>query len=456
MLKEHSSLVRRLAIGIDAGLMSAAFLLAFRARFQHWPTASEELAAYGWTALVFTTICIFILYQAGLYTKLRYLSFREVAGRLAGAFAGTTLVTAAILFLSHATGYSRLLFFGFVFFALVLVGASRLGTKYVLEKIRARGHNYRAVLLVGQGDERNRLENLFQPGNPYGIKIAGTVDIENEDPETFARRLTGGIIDEVYFALPREREQPKLIDPLLEQAQTAGKTCRILLGIEEKHGRRCRFTRLAGRPMVVLQPAGIDPDQLALKRLIDVTGALVGLFLNLILFPAIALAIKLDSPGPIFFRQTRIGRNGRRFALYKYRSMYRDAESSKPDLIARNEIDGAAFKLSNDPRITRTGRFLRRTSLDELPQFWNVLTGEMSLVGTRPPTPDEVKQYGLKHYRRLAIKPGITGLWQVSGRNRITSFDEIVKLDTRYIEQWSLGLDFRILLQTLAAAWSGR
>jgi exopolysaccharide biosynthesis polyprenyl glycosylphosphotransferase len=456
MLKEHATITRRLALAIDAGLLAAAFLLAFAARFQRWPNGPWELADYGWAALVFGVLFIFGLYRAGLYLKLRYLGYREIAGRLLLSFAGSGLVTAALLFLAHATGYSRLLFLCFIMFSLVLVAASRLGNKFVLEKLRTRGYNYRAVLLAGRGPGRNRLEELFSVGNPYGVRVAGTIDLENETPDSFARHLTGAVIDEVYFALSRDQDRPELLDPFLEQAETAGKTCKILLSINEKYRNRCRFTRLAGLPLVVLRPAGPDPDQLILKRMIDIFGAGVGLLANLVLFPVIALAVKLDSPGPVFFRQLRIGRNGRPFTLYKYRSMYLDAEARKKELEEANEIAGAAFKIADDPRITRVGRFLRRTSLDEMPQFLNVLSGEMSLVGTRPPTPDEVEKYGLDHYRRLAMKPGITGLWQVSGRNRITDFDEIVRLDTHYIENWSLGLDFRILGKTLIAVWTGR
>jgi lipopolysaccharide/colanic/teichoic acid biosynthesis glycosyltransferase len=178
--------------------------------------------------------------------------------------------------------------------------------------------------------------------------------------------------------------------------------------------------------------------------------------LNLLFFPLIATAIKIDSPGPIFFRQQRIGENGRPFFLYKYRSMYINAETRKAELDHQNEMNGPVFKIENDPRITRVGRFLRRFSIDELPQFWNVLRGEMSLVGTRPPTPDEVEKYALHHYRRLSIKPGITGLWQVSGRNRINDFNEIVKLDVQYIDQWSLWLDCKIILKTFKAIRSGK
>ncbi len=196
-----------------------------------------------------------------------------------------------------------------------------------------------------------------------------------------------------------------------------------------------------GKPFVV--------GQLFLKRCLDVAGALAGLGLTVFLFPFIALAIRLDSPGPLFFRQVRVGESGRLFTCWKFRSMYRDAERQQKELIPLNEMSGALFKIRNDPRVTRVGRFLRRMSLDELPQFWNVLRGEMSLVGTRPPTPEEVAGYGYKHRKRICIKPGITGLWQVSGRNDIRDFDEVVRLDIEYIDQWSLWLDIKILMKTV-------
>jgi lipopolysaccharide/colanic/teichoic acid biosynthesis glycosyltransferase len=161
------------------------------------------------------------------------------------------------------------------------------------------------------------------------------------------------------------------------------------------------------------------------------------------------LAIRLESPGPIFFGQTRVGENGRKFTCWKFRSMYLDAEERKRELLHLNEMGGAIFKIRDDPRVTRVGKFLRKTSLDELPQFWNVLRGEMSLVGTRPPTPDEVEKYENWQRRRISIKPGLTGLWQVSGRNSISDFNEVVRLDLKYIDGWSLGLDIKLLLKTL-------
>lgn len=183
------------------------------------------------------------------------------------------------------------------------------------------------------------------------------------------------------------------------------------------------------------------------KRLIDITGALAGLVITAILFIPIAIAVKLDSPGPILFSQTRCGLLGKRFRLWKFRSMVTDAEALKTQV--KNQAKGPIFKNESDPRITRVGRFLRRTSLDELPQFWQVLKGDMSLVGTRPPTPDEVDQYTVSQWRRLDVKPGMTGEWQTNGRSQIYNFEDVVQLDLRYQQSWSPMYDLKLILKTL-------
>ncbi len=191
------------------------------------------------------------------------------------------------------------------------------------------------------------------------------------------------------------------------------------------------------------------------KRSIDILGACVGLLLTAALFPFIALMILLDSPGPILYAQERVGLAGRRFRMFKFRSMVTNADA-KQHLVTNASPDGLLFKSPTDPRVTRVGRFLRRTSLDELPQFWHVLKGEMSLVGTRPPRPQEVERYSPTHWSRLAVKPGITGLWQVSGRSEILDFEQVVALDRRYQAQWSLALDLRIIWQTVVTIFTGR
>ncbi len=195
---------------------------------------------------------------------------------------------------------------------------------------------------------------------------------------------------------------------------------------------------------------------LILKRFIDIIGSLVGLAITAVITPFVALAIKLDSPGPVFFSQVRIGRNGRRFKIYKFRSMRMDAEEEKKDLENQNEMNGLMFKIKEDPRITKVGAFIRKTSIDELPQFYNILKGDMSLVGTRPPTEDEFEKYSGHYRRRISMTPGLTGMWQVSGRSDIEDFDDVVKLDLQYIDNWSLGLDIRILIKTVGVVIFGR
>ena len=185
------------------------------------------------------------------------------------------------------------------------------------------------------------------------------------------------------------------------------------------------------------------------KRLLDILGGAIGTILFLMMYPFVAVAIKFDSPGSVLFKQKRVGKNGRVFNLYKFRSMYRDAEERKQELMAENEMNGALFKVKNDPRITRVGKWLRKTSLDEFPQFLNVLKGEMSLVGTRPPTLDEVEKYQPEHLKRISAKPGITGLWQISGRNKITDFEQVVALDCKYLDSWRLLDDIKILFRTV-------
>ena len=192
------------------------------------------------------------------------------------------------------------------------------------------------------------------------------------------------------------------------------------------------------------------------KRAIDLFVSIVGFIILLPVFLILMLAVKLDSPGPVFFKQDRVGKNGRIFHIYKFRSMYMDAEERKAELMKYNEMQGLMFKMEDDPRIFPIGKFMRKFSIDELPQFWNVLRGDMSLVGTRPPTLDEFEKYEAHHRARLSNKPGLTGMWQVSGRSKITDFEEVVSLDTAYISNWNLAMDVRILFKTVKVVLLGR
>ena len=194
---------------------------------------------------------------------------------------------------------------------------------------------------------------------------------------------------------------------------------------------------------------------LGMRRYLDIIGAIVGLIVSAPIILLVAVPLLLESRGGLFFKQQRVGRNGRLFYMYKLRSMYANAEQRKKEFEEKNHMQGLMFKMDNDPRITKVGRFIRKFSIDELPQFYNVLRGDMSLAGTRPPTLDEFEQYSSHHKRRLSMRPGITGLWQVSGRSQIEDFEEVVRLDCQYIDNWSPGLDIKILFKTLGVLFTG-
>lgn len=257
------------------------------------------------------------------------------------------------------------------------------------------------------------------------------------------------LVDEVFICLPGV---PVLeIRDMIQRFEEMGLVCHYNVDIFSRSNPNTYVQKMAGYSVISFSLKTMDSRRLLVKRLMDIAGAVVGLAITGMLTPFVALAIKLDSPGPVFFSQTRIGKNGRRFKIWKFRSMYVDAEERKKELEARNEVKGLMFKLEDDPRITRVGKFIRKTSIDETPQFWNILIGDMSLVGTRPPTEDEFEQYNGYYRRRMSITPGLTGMWQVSGRSDIQDFEEIVKLDLEYIDNWSLGLDFKILFKTVFA-----
>jgi len=289
------------------------------------------------------------------------------------------------------------------------------------------------------------------------ISIGEEHEIENShhkvDAKTFQESLKQHVIDEIYFAVPLKDFNE--IKDYVRVCEEMGITSRILLELSDLTQSRAHVANLGTFPMLTVHSVSLNNLQIYLKRTLDIFGALVGLLLSSVIGLVAAIAIKLDSPGPVFYYQNRVGMNGRIFKVYKFRSMYIDADERKKELASQNEMSGdLMFKLKNDPRVTRVGRFIRKASVDELPQFFNVLKGDMSLVGTRPPTVDEVRHYESYHRRRISIKPGITGMWQVSGRSSITNFDEVVKLDTKYIDQWSVWLDFKIMIKTIIVVFA--
>lgn len=278
-----------------------------------------------------------------------------------------------------------------------------------------------------------------------------TVNAGRDNVLELARQMP---LDEVFIDLPEEDKE--YVRHIIYELESMGIACHYNIDIIERPQKEVRVDDFAGYTVVTYSLNHVDYRRMAIKRLIDIVGGLAGCILTAVLTPFVALAIKADSPGPVFFAQTRIGKNGRRFKIYKFRSMYVDAEERKKELETQNEMQGLMFKMDNDPRITRVGRFIRKTSIDEFPQFFNIVKGDMSLVGTRPPTEDEFEQYNSHYRRRISMTPGLTGLWQISGRSEIVDFDEVVKLDLAYIDNWTLGLDLKILLRTIGVVLTGK
>lgn len=283
-------------------------------------------------------------------------------------------------------------------------------------------------------------------------KIRGIPVVAGRDDLLEAATLMA--LDEVFLNLPGISQSS--MEEIIHGFKDMGVDCHYSLELPGMDANSSRVDSFGNYTVITYTHFQSSYKRQMIKRAMDIAGGLAGMLITLCFFPFVALAIKIDSRGPVLFSQIRIGRNGRRFKIYKFRSMYVDAEERKKELEAQNEIRGLMFKMENDPRITRVGAFLRKTSIDELPQFYNVFKGDMSLVGTRPPTEDEFERYNQYYRRRISMTPGLTGMWQVSGRSNVENFDDVVRYDLMYIDNWSLRLDIKILFQTIGVVLFGR
>lgn len=282
------------------------------------------------------------------------------------------------------------------------------------------------------------------------------IPIVSDHGEEYLEFATQNVVDEVFIQVDDMQSREHFLKNMILEFEKMGVVVNLNLDLFDLGltGEK-RIYNLEQYHVVAFSSRLFDYRMVMIKRLVDIMGSLIGLFITVIIGIFLAPILLLESKGPLIFCQKRVGVNGRIFNFYKFRSMYADAEERKKELMAQNEMQGLMFKMENDPRITKTGAFIRKTSIDELPQFWNVLKGDMSLVGTRPPTLDEYQQYSYYQKRRISFRPGITGLWQISGRNDIKEFDEVVRLDLEYIDNWSLLLDFKIIIRTIWVVLKG-
>jgi exopolysaccharide biosynthesis polyprenyl glycosylphosphotransferase len=462
MLKQHDRELHTLLLMTDVGLCVGVFTLCLGLAGVATPLGvlgSWRLLLLG--ALAAGALPAAIRALEGRQTRLESMLAAARNLLLAGAIAAVVLAAAAFV-LSAPVGPWLLL--QLVAGQLLAVGLLRLSILGGLRGLRRRGRNYRNILVLGTGPRAREFTDTLDAHPEWGLRLIGYVD-EGDcplDPSIPSARvfklidfpdlLRDEVVDEVITACPRSMLAN--IGPAVEACSAAGVPLTVMTDLFGEYLPPPRVKRFGAHAALSFAPVQHGVAKLAVKRLFDVLGAALGLAVAAPVLAVAAVAIRVTSSGPILFRQLRCGVHGRPFVMYKLRTMGTDAEARRDDLTELNEMSGPVFKMKQDPRITPIGRLLRTFSIDELPQLWNVLVGDMSLVGPRPPLPAEVAQYDTAERRRLSMRPGLTCLWQITGRNSI-GFDEWVKLDLKYIDGWSLASDLKILFLTIPVVFQG-
>jgi len=478
MLKQKARVIAQIVFGVDLVLTSIAFFAAFFIRDlflpivdpARFPTGlfplSEYLKIYPLVLIIWSVL----LFSYNSYHSHRTVPLtREALTTIRVVLVGNILL-ATLAYLLPLRQLSRAWFVLFAVLATLLLVAEKVLVRVLARWVRSKGLNYRTVLIVGTGRRATDIARMILGHKYWGYKILGFVSDGHKLSNGWARyRVFGTVpdlrrilesgqtaepIDEIVFAVTRKKlDEMKQIFIMCEEL---GIRTRVAMNIFSNRVARLEIEELEGVPFLTFTTTPSNETQLAAKRLLDIAVSLLLLALVVPVMAIAALAIKLTSPGSVVFKQKRIGLNGRMFTLYKFRTMIADAHERREEVAHLNEMNGPVFKAKDDPRVTAVGRWMRRFSLDEIPQLWNVLKGDMSLVGPRPPIPEEVASYHRWHRRRLSMKPGLTCLWQISGRNQIQDFDRWMELDLQYIDNWSPSLDMKILLRTIPAVLSGK
>ncbi len=469
MLKKKARIITLFIYMVDIFLTVASFYLAYFIRDYLFSRFEYErlfpIGDYNWFLLVIIPLWSALFFYTGTY-RFSYAKspMRELVRIWAAVVIGMFCL-GAVVFLSRSFYFSRLFLATFGAVNITLLTLGRISIYLWARSGRKSTHNRRNIVIVGTGEDARNIAETIERHSNWGLRFLGFVTPDRSiatDPRD--GRVLGSVgeiqdiveryfVDEVIFALSRDRvEDMEDVFLLLEDL---GINARLVLNIFPHMISRVHLDELENIPLLTFTTIPTNEFALMVKRVIDVCVSAMLLLLFSPFIAAIAVLIKATSPGPVIFIQRRCGLNGRVFNMYKFRSMYIDAEERVHELKEANEVDGPVFKMKRDPRITPIGMFLRRTSLDELPQLWNVLKGDMSMVGPRPPLPEEVAKYERWQRRRLSMKPGLTCIWQISGRSKI-SFQEWMRLDLQYIDNWSLWLDLKIIFKTIPAVLSGR
>ena len=481
MLKERARILSVSIFSLDLLLVSAAFLCAYAVRDAVLPRLAPETfhsrlySLQEYLPLLPLALAIWgvLLLSSGRYRSHRTVPLLDEAWAIIRVSVSGAILFTLALYVSRwderllsDDRISRFWALLFAVFSCLFLLTEKLALRMTSRYVRSHGFNYRTVLIVGTSPAALRIADSIHGHRFWGFRILGFIRNGHKAEEPWPGRypilgeiadipriVESNVVDDVIFAVHR-RELDRLEDLFLS-LQEQGIRTRFAMDLFPHTRAQVQLEDLDGMPLLSFATTPTSQLQLMLKRTLDVAVAALLLLLALPIVGVIALAIKVTSGGNVLFRQTRCGLNGRFFTLYKFRTMVEGAEERRRELLHLNEMDGPVFKLRSDPRVTAFGRFLRRFSLDELPQLWNVLRGDMSLVGPRPPIPEEVAKYQRWQRRRLAMKPGMTCLWQVSGRNDL-DFDRWMQLDLEYIDSWSPLLDVKILLKTIPAVLSGK
>ncbi len=463
--------IRKFTILSDLILINLSFVLAYIVRYRfEWlaeNTIQVPYTGYLSQQLLLNLLLVMTFVQNKVWQRRRGEFWLDEVSRVLYATATAVTIIVAYTFFFRPLAVSRLMLIWAFAFIVIFISLARLVRRALLSLLYRQGRLVDRALVVGSGEVARGLMRTLLVRRDLGYQAVGYLDDGSGNDNMGLERIPhlGSLPDleqtlrqfpnlhTVFIALPGEMHQH--ISATLAVCHHHNVRAQVVPDVLQLSLNRVEFNNMAGIPILGVREVRISRAQLALKRALDLTIIALGGIPALLVGLVIALAIKLDSPGPVLYAAERVGRNGKPFTMYKFRSMVADAEQKKEQLVHLNEADGPIFKIRNDPRLTRVGRFIRRTSLDELPQIINVLRGEMSLVGPRPPLAEEVAQYKPWHRQRLEVIGGITGLWQVSGRSDLT-FDELCLLDIYYIENWSLSLDLRILLQTIPYSLFGQ
>jgi exopolysaccharide biosynthesis polyprenyl glycosylphosphotransferase len=470
MNRRRRTFVTNILVALDALVILITYLLTYLLRNQLYRVGLETLASFSyyfpfllwilfiWLVLLRIFNCYSLTEGQGLFSRGQIVVKLILVEAL-----GLAIISAFLFFFQEGLSRTFLLFFGFLNF--LVLSFFKLTMLAYFAGVNRNKKYHRKVLVLGSKPlvdqfiavQQTMPELFFDPElNPAFLFPPGKSPSKekwktlNEDVLQY---IMDHVIDEVLLCF--RNLDLSLAAPLINECRHLGIMANFIFDTSEIYYPKTEVDKIGPFNIVSFQSYDYSPWQRFFKRLMDLSGGLVGSFAFLVLYIFLAPLIKFSSPGPVLFVQTRKGKNGREFKLLKFRTMYKDAEERKKEFLSKNEMRGHIFKLANDPRITPLGKFLRKTSLDEFPQFVNILKGDMSLVGTRPPTVEEFEAYETRHRRRLSIRPGLTGLWQVSGRNRINDFEDIVKLDTAYIDNWSIWLDIKIILKTFTVFFKG-